>query len=296
MTQLEKLKNKKLDFSILNQHSNSHIRRKYIRELLTKELLKELIIEKSFSCLSVSNILNSLGIKTNAGNIIKLAKEFNIKTLSLKESACSKIVREKYKKTCLEKFGKENVLSKNTISFFKKNSSIKEKYGVSNVFQLESVKQKSKISLFKKYGVYNASDLPFIHRNNGRRSKIQILVENYLKEISIKFEIEIGKIFRKFNEVFNKIYSPVVDILIESQKIIIEIYGDKWHANPLIYKDSDLLKTWNGKLFAYEIRKKDFERKKHLESFGYKVIEIWEKDIRTNFEKVKEIINDNLQN
>jgi very-short-patch-repair endonuclease len=292
MDNLTQLKNKKLDFTILNKHSNNDLRKKYVRELITKQLLEELIIDNNFSCLLISNILRSIGIKTNAGFIIKLAKEFNIKTLSLKESANSPFVRKKYKETCLEKYGEENALSKNTSCYYKRNSTVKDRYKVSNVFQLNSIKEKSKISLFKKYGVYNTAELPFFQRNNGRRSKIQILVENYLDECNIFFEVEIGKKFRKFNNVFNKIYSPVVDILIESKKIIIEIYGDKWHANPLIYKDSDLIETWSGKLFASEIRKKDLERKKHLESFGYKVIEIWEKDIRRNFGKVKEIINE----
>src|SRR3990167_5039290 len=287
MTELQRLKSVKLDFDILSKSSNNHERRKYIRNLISKELLEELITKETFSCLSIATLLRSIGIKTGAGQIINLAKEFGVKTLNLKESANSKEVRAKAKKTCLEKYGSENCLSKGTFPYIKRNKSVREKYGVDNVFQTDFVKEKSKTSMFEKYGVTHCAELPFIHRNNGKRSKIQVLVEKYLTELEIIFQIEVGKIFKKYNDSLLKIYSPIVDILIESKKVIIEIYGDKWHANPEIYKDTDLIMTWNGEMPAVEIRTKDFERKKQLESFGYKVIEIWEKDIRSNFEKVK---------
>lgn len=41
---------------------------------------------------------------------------------------------EKSKKTCTEKYGKENSLSKGTIGYIKKNKTVKEKYGVNNIF------------------------------------------------------------------------------------------------------------------------------------------------------------------
>jgi len=295
MTNLEKLKNKSLNKELLSKHSNNHLRRKYVRKLLTSELLYELLIEEKLSCLSISLILKDLGIGTNAGNIIKLANEYGIKTLSTKESANSQNVRSKFKKTCLEKYGAENCLSKNTSSYSKRNNSVKLKYGVENVFQLEEVKKKSKKTLNEKYGVNNTCELPYYRKNSGRRSKLQIKIEKYLKSINVDFEVEVGKIFSKHNLYFDKTYSPIVDILISKQRIVLEINGNMWHANPDIYKDSDLIKTWNGLLPASQIRKRDLERKNQIESFGYKVFEIWEKDIRSNFEKVKEKINEILQ-
>ena len=58
----------------------------------------------------------------------------------------------KYKKTCLKKYGKENALSKGTLIYEKRNSTIQKKYGVKNVFQLEAVKEKINISMLQKYG------------------------------------------------------------------------------------------------------------------------------------------------
>lgn len=296
MTKLQLLKNKALNYELLEKNGRNHERRKYMHELLNKELLEELLIQEGYSALYIcTSILKPLKIKIDAGQIINFAKKYGIKTRTLKESANSLFVRDRFKQTCLINFGSENCLSKNTSVYNKRNESVKEKYGVENVFQLKDVKEKSSKTLFEKYGVHHQIEMPFRHRNNGKRSKIQILVEKYLTSIDISFDIEIGKIFRKFNDDLQKIYSPVVDILIESKKIIIEIYGDKWHANPLLYKDQDLIVTWDGKKTASEIREKDYLRKKQLESFGYKVVEIWETDIRKNFSKVEDIINESLQ-
>jgi very-short-patch-repair endonuclease len=297
MTELEKLNKSKLNLDLLNKHSNNHERRKYIRLFLTKELIEELLIKNEFSALHIAeNILNPLGFRTNAGNVIDLAKEFNLKTRTCKESSNSKFVREKCEKKCIEKYGQKNPLSKNTIPYHKKNKTVFDKYGTENVFQLEEIKEKSKNTLFERYGVYHNIDLPFRERNSGRRSKIQIMVENYLIEKKINFQSEIGKIFRKFNNDFNKIYSPIVDILIEDCKLVIEIYGDKWHANPKIYKDTDLIKTWDGWQNASWIRNRDKARKLHIESFNYKVIEFWECDIKKNFRLIKDLIDESVKN
>lgn len=87
----------------------------------------------------------------------------------------------------------------------------------------------------------------------------------------------------------------VVDILIPSKNIIIEIQGDYWHCNPDIWKADDFNKTI--KMTAKERWEKDEIRKKRLVELGYKVIYIWEKDIK-NGSKLKnnylDIINEKI--
>ena len=63
----------------------------------------------------------------------------------------------------------------------------------------------------------------------------------------------------------------------------IEVYGDYWHANPEVYNESDLFKTYDGELTAAEIWSRDKERKKHIEGFGFRVIEVWGVGSRTDF-------------
>lgn len=55
---------------------------------------------------------------------------------------------------------------------------------------------------------------------------------------------------------------------------IIEFNGDYWHCNPRKYKEDYINKT--TKMTAKEIWKKDEEKKRIAEKFGYKVYYVWE--------------------
>jgi G:T-mismatch repair DNA endonuclease (very short patch repair protein) len=297
MNELEKLKNTPLDTKILNLSPQNHKRRTYVRSFLTKELINELVTERNYSAHYIaSSIFKPLGYNTGAHMIIGMCKEFGIKTKSIKEQANNPFVRNSYKETCIDKYGGENALSKNTISYKKRNRTVKNKYGVANVFQLDSVKNKSKETLFKKYGVYSPRQLPWYKANSGRRSRIHKLVEKYLEEVGINFSSEEKNKFTKYNDHLQRIYAPQVDILIEDKKIVLEINGDVWHGNPKLYKPTDVIKKWGGDVTCKEIWDFDSARKEQIESFGYKVIVLWQLDIMRNFDTIKKIINENCKN
>ena len=76
-----------------------------------------------------------------------------------------------------------------------------------------------------------------------------------------------------------------VDELNENTKTIIEIFGNYWHANPIMYESDDLF-NFNTILTASEIWEKDRIRISNLEKLGYKVIVIWESEIVDDIEKV----------
>lgn len=86
--------------------------------------------------------------------------------------------------------------------------------------------------------------------------------------------------FSKFNAELNRVYSPRPDILLLDEKLIIEIYGNTWHADPKKYKDDDIIEKWGGTCVAKEIREFDAIRKRHLESFGFYVLELWVDEIK----------------
>ena len=67
-----------------------------------------------------------------------------------------------------------------------------------------------------------------------------------------------------------KWYYP--DIRID-KKIIIEFFGDYWHANPQKYKENDII---HHKLTAKQIWDNDKKRIKTLEDNGFKIFIIWE--------------------
>lgn len=59
---------------------------------------------------------------------------------------------------------------------------------------------------------------------------------------------------------------------------IIEVQGDMWHANPLMYKADDIIM---GKLLAKDLWDKDAKKKKIAISNGFVFVEIWENEIRS---------------
>jgi G:T-mismatch repair DNA endonuclease (very short patch repair protein) len=295
MTPLENFEKLVVDIDIISLPPQNHIRRKYIRKyIMTEDLIRYCIEHLNFSANYICNeIFSKKGYYTDASTIIDFCKEKNIKTKTIKESANSINVRTKYKETCLKKYNKINSLSKNTLPYLKRNCTVKNKYNVNNVFQLELVKEKSKQSMINKYGVNHTIFLHTTKRNYGKRSKIHKKIESFLTEHNVDFKSEVKNKFTKYNNYLNKDYSPIVDILIENKKIVIEINGDIWHANPKFYKNNDMIHRFKGLISAQDIWNFDKSRISQIESFGYTVIVLWECDINNNMELIKNILAQN---
>jgi len=252
------------------------ILKSFLEKVLSKEFLTENLIVNGYTSNYIANIiLKDCDVKIYAGMIIGYAKKYGIKTLSIKEAMNKKETREKYKQTCLEKYGVDNV-SKNKEVHQKKKDTWLKNYGVDNIRKdTEFIKNK----IYEKYGVYCASDIPNRkHGNNGYESKPHKEVLKLLDILNLKYKSDISINLRKYNEYFKKEYNPRPDIVLENNKII-EIYGDYWHANPNKYKDNDLFYTWVGPKTAKQINEEHSERIKHIESFNYKVLIIWESEL-----------------
>ena len=68
---------------------------------------------------------------------------------------------------------------------------------------------------------------------------------------------------------------------IKHKNCIIEFNGDYWHANPLMYADTAIIR---GKC-AVDIRNRDMLKLKTAEDAGLKTLVIWESEYRANKEK-----------
>lgn len=96
-------------------------------------------------------------------------------------------------------------------------------------------------------------------------SKIEVKIQEYLKILGIDFFT---------HQHMNIKHSYQCDILIPSLNLIIECDGDYWHDYP-IGKEIDSIRT------------------KELIEKGFKVLRLWEKDIKVmNLNKFKEKLND----
>ena len=91
-----------------------------------------------------------------------------------------------------------------------------------------------------------------------------------MKEISVEFESQ--------KVIGNKIY----DFYIPSKNLIVEIHGDYWHANPLIYEGKELNKT--------QIRNIKNDKFKTIlaKGSGYCFYVLWEYDLNNNYKEQKE--------
>jgi G:T-mismatch repair DNA endonuclease (very short patch repair protein) len=84
-----------------------------------------------------------------------------------------------------------------------------------------------------------------------------------------------------------KTYIP--DFTLLHKNVIIEVFGDFWHANPLIYDSEEIVYSTKT---ASEIWKRDATKKDTLEKSGYRVYTLWQDDIINNSTKLEDIINE----
>lgn len=94
----------------------------------------------------------------------------------------------------------------------------------------------------------------------------------YLDEWNIKYKQQ------------QRINNKVFDFKIENTNIILEVDGDFWHTNPKFYP--------NGPLYPSQVKciANDLKKDLILKEAGYKLIRIWQDDIKNDIEGVKERI------
>lgn len=90
-----------------------------------------------------------------------------------------------------------------------------------------------------------------------------------------------------------------VDILHKKYKLVIEVYGDFWHANPEKYSEDYIVNKKTLKT-AKDVWIRDSIRKEKIEKYGYKVLVFWEKDILSKkydyVEFISNYIKENFEN
>lgn len=113
--------------------------------------------------------------------------------------------------------------------------------------------------------------------NNSRlESAPEKKVREWLQEKPVKFKAECGFLRKYF-----------VDFYLPEYKLIIEVYGDYWHVNPQVYdvdNNNSELKILHKNQRDFVDSKYDLNRVNELESYGYKVVWLWEKDINENLD------------
>lgn len=277
-----------------------------LSEQQIKELIQQEYLEQEAS---ISDLLKH-GLKRYQW--IKLIEHFGFEYRGSKQAA-TKSRLLKIEETCLKKFGVKNASQDESIKR-KKAQTFIENYGVDNIRKSDEFKERHKQTMQDRYGKgslpnrygrktewwkqfspeerqkmlapagpgytkwWNAlsqeeRDIIIQQRietamKNGRSysSKLEDRVAAMLDELSIKHkrQLFIGR----------KSYDFALP-----GRVLIEVQGDYWHANPTIYKAEDKFPNVGAGMTAMEIWERDAEKKRYAESKGFKVIYLWESDV-----------------
>lgn len=239
----------------------------YINSILTYDFLyNEYIIEEK----SANQIANELKI-INAAGIINALKKHKIPNRSISQSVKMEKVIKSKKDTNLQKYGSDHNFNKDHPSRIKWQQRLLDEEGIVNVFQRDEVKKKSVISLYNN----GKNKIP----NGKSKSKIHLITLEILESLDIPFLDE--KAISDGNTVY------FYDAHILGTKKLIEVNGDFWHANPKIYKETDLVKLPGTPLLAKQIWYNDLKKKNMAEKYNYDILYLWESD----FKCIENIIN-----
>lgn len=209
-------------------------------------------------------------------------------------------------------------------------NSYREKYGVENPSQIESVKQKKRDTFNKHYGVDNIwkspeyykwlEDYMLIHygvkrvstnpwgwngagekRKADRIKKLWRGRDMWWVSLSDEEKSAIMGRVCSANTIGSKIGTRVAEALdrlhityrrwvsvgvrnfdfeIDGCKVLVEVNGDFWHANPEIYDADDLVPFPNGCQRAKTVWENDERKRLTAERFGYRLLTIWESELK----------------
>jgi len=263
---------------------------------------------------------------------------------------------DKYKNTCIKRYGVENVSQLKDIKELKRQTFLAN-WGVDNIFKDKKFKENLNLVMMDKYGklrITNSEKIKEYYKNLSDEERHELSMLNskkshkfwdnvskekfktwrdkksksavkYWKNVSQEVKDEVGRRFsrslkkwwnslsdeeknkiiinnikRLSNNFVSKLEKRVNDILYDwrityvsqfqlgyysfdfliGKKILIEVQGDFWHANPLIYKKEDIMPFPGKSKTVKQIWAKDDNKKKYVEKRGYKIIYIWEKDMK----------------
>jgi G:T-mismatch repair DNA endonuclease (very short patch repair protein) len=241
---------------------------------------------------------------------IFLLEYYNIEKRGVKEANSLPKKTDRYKKTCLEKYGYENVSQVEEIKDQKIQTCLKNN-GIENVWKSKKYHEKLAEQMTKQYGkgsvpnkngnanywgwktaddatkkkrhndrviVYkkwysNLTDDQKIaqtakHAIKGNKSKLEKRVAYLLSELGIDYSHQYWISHRSF------------DFHIQNTKILLEINVDFWHANPKLYKSEDVIHFPLHDVTAQQLWDKDRAKQTLANKHGYKVLYVWEEEIR----------------
>jgi G:T-mismatch repair DNA endonuclease (very short patch repair protein) len=148
----------------------------------------------------------------------------------------------------------------------KKSKEHKAKIGIANTGRIVNQETRTKISAARAKQKFPYKD-----------TKIELITQSILEENNI--------IFKKHKNYKLSESNHQADITIEPDKII-EVNGDYWHFNPKIYHAESTQKLRNKSILAKEKWAYDKYVIEGMKSQGYKVLVVWESELKDELEDI----------
>ena len=173
--------------------------------------------------------------------------------------------RPKNEKTCITKYGIKN--GGGTPQAIEKGKNTKQKkYGNPTYVNNELAKQTN----LNRYGVITPL---LLCKNIGKISKLNKRIYMILNKYYIYFNSE-------FQIKYDEYHSYFYDIKFNNN-VLLEINGDRVHANPEIFKDpNEIIRMQSHSFKVKDKWEKDQNKKEIAEKYGYKVIYLWENKMK----------------
>lgn len=228
-----------------------------------------------------------------------ICKNLGIHIRDIKEACKRSDRQEKIKKSCVKKYGVENPSQASEVKAQKKATFLKH-YGVTNIFKVPNfLNDFTNPGCLEKYGLTKGQlqskrikdnwlrmtdDERYQYmvktRWNGERvhkgSSLEKRVSSICCEKGLNIELQKKLNYKDLN---GKTRWMLYDIYLKDFNILIETNGDFWHANPLKYKESDILNFPGHKLLAKDIWERDNFKKKLAEAQNFKIKYFWESEM-----------------
>lgn len=207
---------------------------------------------------------------------IEQMKRTNLSRYGVEFYSSSDECKSKVRQTCLEKFGYSSYLGtpdciQKTIEFNLHT------YGVAYSTQSDAIKAKTKNTCLEKYG----TTYPVGHFSRAR---------SYLEDEILVVLQQLGISYMTNNRTV--LSGKEIDILLFELNKCIEIQGTYWHCDPRFYAGDYFHKVKS--MYAKDIWAYDNDKKRLIETKGYKYHVIWEYDWKndnaTAIQKLKEFI------
>ena len=260
-------------------------------------------------------------LKTRATKLHKYGDEFytgkekRLETLMNKYGVTNvfqlEAVKEKIKASLVEKYGVEYSMQLDSFKE-KRVKTYLEKYGVDNPSKLPANREQAKRTTEEKYGNANYRNIEQQKKTNAKKTKaerdaiIQKRINFNLEHYGVATTFAIHPSYKSISKLSNRIKAIIdnhgvknyesefrIDYFDESLNchrfrrydfkfgnVLLELNGDYFHANPLKYKAKDVLRIHHKDIEVQSIWNDDLLKKQLAESYGYKIVYLWEADMK----------------